>query len=45
MSTGFEGIGPRAVIDALVNLINSSNNKRVTAMGRAALKEAMRDCS
>lgn len=43
MATGFEGVGLKAVIDALVGLFNRSKNKRLTAKGKEALEEAMRE--
>ena len=43
MTTGFEGVGLKAVIDGLVGLFNRSRNKRVTAKGKHALGEAMRE--
>lgn len=43
MTTGFEGVGLKAVIDDLVGLFNRSKNKRLTAKGKLALEEAMRE--
>ena len=43
MTTGFEGVGLKAVIGGLVGLFNRSKNKRLTAKGKLALEEAMRE--
>ena len=43
MATGYEGVGLKAVIDALVGLIKKARYKRLTTKGKAALEEAMRE--
>jgi hypothetical protein len=43
MATGYEGVGLKAVFDALVGLIKKAKNKRLTNKGKKALKEALRE--
>jgi hypothetical protein len=43
MVTGFEGTGLKAVIDALVALFGKAQKKRLTAEGKKALEEAMKE--
>ncbi len=43
MATGFEGVGLKALIDALIALFGRAKKKRLTAEGKKALEEAMKE--
>jgi hypothetical protein len=43
MPTGFEGVGLKALIDALVSLFGRAKKKRMTTAGRKALEGAMKE--